>query len=102
MIAEEELLSSRLRDDLRDNPLSTSDMSDKTKPELRLEIAHVLFIDIVGYSKLLIDDQTELLQKLKRVVRNTEQRFHPSADFGDSVRHSVADETPPLQKRNCR
>jgi hypothetical protein len=61
MIAEEELLSSRLRDDLRDNSLSTSDMSDKTKPELRLEIAHVLFIDIVGYSKLLIDDQTELL-----------------------------------------
>jgi TolB-like protein/Flp pilus assembly protein TadD len=47
-------------------------MPDKTKPELRLEIAHVLFIDIVGYSRLLIDDQTELLQELKRVVRNTE------------------------------
>jgi TolB-like protein/Tfp pilus assembly protein PilF len=47
-------------------------MPDKTKPELRLEIAHVLFIDIVGYSRLLIDDQTELLQELKRVVRDTE------------------------------
>jgi TolB-like protein/Tfp pilus assembly protein PilF len=52
--------------------MSTSDMSDKTKPELRLEIAHVLFIDIVGYSKLLIDDQTELLQELQRIVRNTD------------------------------
>jgi len=34
---------------------------EKTKP--RLEIAHVLFIDIVGYSKLLTDEQSEALQE---------------------------------------
>jgi len=43
---------------------------DKTKP--RLEIAHVLFIDIVGYSTLLTDEQSEALQELNQIVRNTE------------------------------
>ena len=43
---------------------------EKTKP--RLEIAHVLFIDIVGYSKLLTDEQSEALQELNQIVRNTE------------------------------
>src|SRR5215510_11061512 len=36
---------------------------------LRLEIGHVLFIDIVGYSKLLISEQSELLGALNDVVR---------------------------------
>src|SRR4026208_2512245 len=36
-------------------------MSVERKPELHLEIAHVLFIDVVGFSKLLINDQTEIL-----------------------------------------
>ena len=36
-------------------------MSVEGKPELHLEIAHVLFIDVVGFSKLLINDQTEIL-----------------------------------------
>src|SRR5437588_11517025 len=43
---------------------------EKTKP--RLEIAHVLFIDIVAYSKLLTDEQSEALQELNQIVRNTE------------------------------
>jgi len=43
---------------------------EKTKP--RLEIAHVLFIDIVEYSKLLTDEQSEALQELNQIVRNTE------------------------------
>ncbi len=43
---------------------------EKTKP--RLEIAHVLFIDIVGYSKLLTDEQSESLQELNQIVRSTE------------------------------
>ena len=47
-------------------------MADQQKTKLRLEIAHVLFIDIVGYSKLLIDEQSEALQELNQVVRNTE------------------------------
>src|SRR5262249_25990123 len=43
---------------------------EKTKP--RLEIAHVLFIDIVEYSKLLTDEQSEALEELNQIVRNTE------------------------------
>ncbi|PYI78704.1 MAG: hypothetical protein DMF04_02305 [Verrucomicrobia bacterium] len=47
-------------------------MADEQKTKLRLEIAHVLFIDIVGYSKLLIDEQAEALQELNQIVRDTE------------------------------
>jgi TolB-like protein/class 3 adenylate cyclase len=48
-------------------------MSSTDERDRQLEIAHVLFIDIVGYSRLLIDRQRELLQQLNRVVRATEQ-----------------------------
>ncbi len=41
--------------------------------EVKFEIGHVLFIDIVGYSKLLINEQSEQIQKLKEIVRGTEQ-----------------------------
>jgi hypothetical protein len=41
--------------------------------DVKFEIGHVLFIDIVGYSKLLINEQSERLQKLKEIVRGTEQ-----------------------------
>ncbi|HEY4282377.1 MAG TPA: adenylate/guanylate cyclase domain-containing protein [Chthoniobacterales bacterium] len=41
--------------------------------DLKFEIAHVLFIDIVGYSKLLINEQSQQLETLKAVVRSTEQ-----------------------------
>jgi hypothetical protein len=41
--------------------------SEKT----RLEIGHVLFIDIVGYSKLLVKQQSELLSELKEVVSSS-------------------------------
>jgi len=47
-------------------------MADEQKTKLRLEIAHVLFLDIVGYSKLLIDEQSEALQELNQLVRTTE------------------------------
>jgi len=47
-------------------------MADERKDELRLEIAHVLFMDIVGYSKLLTDEQSEALQELNQIVRKTE------------------------------
>ena len=40
---------------------------------MKFEIGHVLFIDIVGYSKLLINEQSEQIQKLKEIVRGTEQ-----------------------------
>src|SRR5436190_13143311 len=47
-------------------------MADEQKTKLRLEIAHVLFMDIVDYSKLLTDEQSEALQELNQIVRNTE------------------------------
>ncbi len=45
----------------------------EVKKEIDLEIAHVLFVDIVGYSKLLINDQRRLLEVLNHLVRGTEQ-----------------------------
>ena len=50
-------------------------MSTEVKKEIELEIAYVLFIDIVGYSKLLVDQQRRLLEILNEIVRGTEQ-FH--------------------------
>ena len=44
----------------------------KTKPDLQPEIAHLLLIDIVGFSKLLDNEQIELLQELNQIVRRTE------------------------------
>src|SRR3954464_9397984 len=48
-------------------------MSEEENAKLRLEIAHVLFIDIVGYSKLMINEQSDQIQKLREIVRGTEQ-----------------------------
>src|SRR6201987_6022931 len=48
-------------------------MSADSSAELKFEIGHVLFIDIVGYSKLLINEQSEQIQTLKEIVRGTEQ-----------------------------
>src|SRR5262249_17350464 len=50
-----------------------SRMATEVNKEIGLEIGHVLFIDIVGYSKLLITEQSEQIQKLKEIVRETEQ-----------------------------
>ncbi|HEX8679548.1 MAG TPA: tetratricopeptide repeat protein [Chthoniobacterales bacterium] len=44
-------------------------MAAEPEPDLPLEIAHLLFIDIVGYSQLLVDEQIEAMQQLTRVVR---------------------------------
>ncbi len=48
-------------------------MSIPPESELEPEIAHVLLMDVVGYSKLLVDDQIALLGKLNRLVRATAQ-----------------------------
>ena len=48
-------------------------MGTDAEPNVQLEIGHVLFIDVVGYSKLLLDEQRELQQQLTQIVRNTEQ-----------------------------
>ena len=48
-------------------------MPIQIKNEIQLEIAHVLFIDIVGYSKLSISDQHAAVEELTRIVRASEQ-----------------------------
>jgi TolB-like protein/Tfp pilus assembly protein PilF len=48
-------------------------MSTSAGAGVRLEIGHVLFIDLVGYSKLLLDEQRDRLQRLTEIVRNTKQ-----------------------------
>jgi class 3 adenylate cyclase len=48
-------------------------MSAEVKKEIQLEIAHVLFIDIVGYSKLSINEQRAAVEELNQIVRASEQ-----------------------------
>ncbi|MFN2476663.1 MAG: tetratricopeptide repeat protein [Chthoniobacterales bacterium] len=65
-------------------------MSDEQKRKLRLEIAHVLFIDIVGYSKLLISEQSDLLERLKAIVRGSEEVRAAEAE-GKLIRLATGD-----------
>ena len=48
-------------------------MTSVPPADVKFEIGHVLFADLVGYSKLLITEQSEWLQKLKEIVWATEQ-----------------------------
>ena len=48
-------------------------MSTEINKQIELEIAHVLFIDIVGYSKLSINEQRAAVDELNEVVRVSEQ-----------------------------
>src|SRR5881394_1619023 len=48
-------------------------MAPEITKEIQLEIAHVLFIDIVGYSKLSVKDQHAAVEQLNQVVRTSEQ-----------------------------
>src|SRR5947209_3225073 len=48
-------------------------MPSESSSDVKFEIGHVLFIDIVGYSKLLINEQSEQIQTLRKIVRGTEQ-----------------------------
>src|SRR6201987_3046756 len=48
-------------------------MSADSSSDVKFEIGHVLFIDIVGYSKLLINEQSDQIDTLKKIVRGTEQ-----------------------------
>jgi class 3 adenylate cyclase len=56
----------------RSGGVCARNMSEELKPDLELEIAHILLIDVVGYSKLLVNEQIELLQELNQTVRSTE------------------------------
>ena len=48
-------------------------MTVESKTDVQLEIGHVLFMDMIGYSKLLLDEQRELQEQLTQIVRNSEQ-----------------------------
>ncbi len=52
--------------------MNPQDTPAEPTPDLKLEIAHLLLIDVVGYSKLLVNEQIELLQELNQIVRGTE------------------------------
>jgi TolB-like protein/Tfp pilus assembly protein PilF len=64
--------------------------SAEPKPDLPLEIAHVLLIDVVGYSKLLVNEQIEFLQELNQIVRSTEC-FRAAETKGKLIRVSTGD-----------
>jgi TolB-like protein/class 3 adenylate cyclase/Tfp pilus assembly protein PilF len=65
-------------------------MATHSQSDLQFEIGHVLFIDIVGYSKLLIDEQRERIHELKEIVRGTEQ-FHRAEAEGKLLRLPTGD-----------
>ncbi len=52
--------------------MNAQDTSAEPTPDLQLEIAHLLLIDVVGYSKRLVNEQIEVLQELNQSVRATE------------------------------
>ncbi|PYJ03568.1 MAG: hypothetical protein DME95_10515, partial [Verrucomicrobia bacterium] len=65
-------------------------MPAEFEPEVQLEIGHVLFMDIVGYSKLLINEQREQLRTLNEIVRGSAQ-FRASDAAGKLVRLPTGD-----------
>jgi TolB-like protein/Tfp pilus assembly protein PilF/class 3 adenylate cyclase len=65
-------------------------MADEPKSRLRVEIAHVLFIDIVGYSKLRINEQSAQIDTLREIVRGTDQ-FHVAESEGKLLRLPTGD-----------
>src|SRR5213083_3715869 len=65
-------------------------MSAEVKKEIQLEIGHLLFIDVVGYSKLLVNEQIELMQELNRIVRGTEC-FREAEASGKLIRLPTGD-----------
>ncbi len=70
--------------------MDAQDASAEVKPDLPLEIAHLLLIDVVGYSKLLVNEQIELLQELNRIVRSSES-FRRAEASGELIRVPTGD-----------
>jgi len=65
-------------------------MSTEFGSDFQLEIAHVLFMDVVGYSKLLVNEQSEVQQQLNQIVRNTDQ-FRAAETAGKLISIPVGD-----------
>jgi len=70
--------------------LNAQDTSAEAKPDLQPELAHLLLIDVVGYSKLSDNDQIELLQELNQIVRGTES-FRAAEANGKLIRVPTGD-----------
>ena len=70
--------------------MNAQDTPVESKSDLPLEIAHLLLIDVVGYSKLLVNEQIELLQELNQIVRNTEC-FRAAQSTGKLIRVPTGD-----------
>src|SRR5206468_6424158 len=65
-------------------------MATDAASKLRLEIGHLLFIHIVGYSKLLVKQQSELLRELNEVVSGTDE-FQQAETAGKLIRLPTGD-----------
>src|SRR6059058_2476169 len=65
-------------------------MSAAQESRLHLEIVHVLFLDVVGYSQLLVNEQREVVQQLSEIVRATPQ-FRQSSAAGKLIRIATGD-----------
>src|SRR5438477_8085753 len=65
-------------------------MAPEIKREVTLEIVHVLFLDIVGYSKALTDEQQQLVDRLNQVVRGSEE-FREAADADRLIKIPTGD-----------
>jgi class 3 adenylate cyclase len=74
-------------------------MAAEVKKEIQLEIAHVLFMDIVGYSKRLINEQLALRETLNQIVRNTEQ-FRDANATGTLIKSPTGDGMALVFRRN--
>jgi TolB-like protein/class 3 adenylate cyclase/Tfp pilus assembly protein PilF len=70
--------------------VNAQDRTAEPTLDLPLEIAHLLLIDVVGYSKLLVNEQIELLQELNRIVRGTES-FRSAETRGQLIRVPTGD-----------
>src|SRR5438046_214240 len=65
-------------------------MSAEIKKQIQLEIAHVLFTDIVGYSKLPINEQRALVERLNEIVRSTDE-FQAAETAGRLIKIPTGD-----------
>ena len=65
-------------------------MATELRTNLHLQTAHVLFVDVVGYSKLLVNEQREVVEQLNQAVRKTPQ-FRKSEAGGQLIRIPVGD-----------
>jgi TolB-like protein/Tfp pilus assembly protein PilF len=65
-------------------------MAADIKKEIKLEIGHVLFMDIVGYSKLLINEQRARRETLTQIVRGTET-FREADATGTLIKSPTGD-----------